>query len=346
MSSRWLAVLSPLALILWSAACPARAATRPRYGGTLRVEVRQAIESADPPQTGPGMADLAGAFAIARWEAGRSATYAAREDAAGGRPFPDAVEIQMGRPLRDQASDLDLGKTDVVELGPNEARRLASVRETLSSAPVRVVALVFGARVDDARVRQALALAVNRTAIHNVLLQGQGEISGALLPQWLSGYAFLFAVSADLARARMLAASAPPAARSFTLEVEDAALRPMADRLALNARDAGLAVSVIAPGQGRAPADARLLEARISSREGWPALAGVAAALGVAAPPRSDTPEELYAAERTLLEGFRVVPLFHLPDVYGVGPRVHGSGGISPLGEWRFESLWLEGGRP
>jgi hypothetical protein len=120
----------------------------------------------------------------------------------------------------------------------------------------------------------------------------------------------------------------------------------MADRIALNARDAGLAVSVTAPGQGRAAADARLVEARISSRDGGRALAGVAAALGAAAPPRADTPEELYAAECTLIEGFRVVPLFHLPDVYGVGARVHGGEGISPLGEWRFENLWLEGGRP
>lgn len=322
MSSRWLAVLSSLAVSLWGAALEARAATRPRYGGTLRVEVREAIESVDPPQTGPGMANLAGAFAITRWEAGRSALYSAEEGAAGGRPFVDAVEIEMGRSLREQATDLDLGKTDVVELGPNEARRLAAARRTWSSVPVRVVALVFGPRVDDVRVREAVALAVNRTAIHNVLLQGQGEISGALLPQWLSGYAFLFDAPADVARARALASAVPLAARSVTLGLEDATLRPVADRIALNARDAGLAVSVAAPG---APADIRLVEVRISSRDGWQALASVAAAL---------------------LEGFRVAPLFHLPDVYGVGPRVKGGGGITPAGEWRFEDLWLEGRRP
>jgi hypothetical protein len=41
-----------------------------------------------------------------------------------------------------------------------------------------------------------------------------------------------------------------------------------------------------------------------------------------------------------------VVPLFHLADVYGVAARVKGGPGISPLGEWRFENVWLEGGRP
>jgi ABC-type oligopeptide transport system substrate-binding subunit len=68
------------------------------------------------------------------------------------------------------------------------------------------------------------------------------------------------------------------------------------------------------------------------------------------APPRdlsaNASPEQNYAAERALLEGFRVIPLIHLPDVYGVGPRVKGGPGISPLGEWRFEDLWLEGARP
>jgi len=339
-SLRWLAVLSVVSGC--AAALPAAAATRPHYGGTLRVEVRGAVETADPPQTGPGMADLAAAFAIARWEAGRGAAYAAEENAAGGRPFLDAVEIVMGRALREQSADLDLGKADVVELGWNDARRLAAGRRTWTSAPVRIVTLVFGPRVDDARVREALALAVNRNAIHNVLLQGQGEISGALLPQWLSGYAFLFDMTADVARARTLAAGAPPAARNLTLGVDDATLRPMADRIALNARDAGLAVSVV---QG-AGADVRLTEVRIPSRDGARALAAVAEALGLPAPARSDTPEALYAAEHALRAGFRVVPLFHLPDVYGVGARVKGGGGISPLGEWRFENLWVEGGRP
>jgi ABC-type oligopeptide transport system substrate-binding subunit len=72
----------------------------------------------------------------------------------------------------------------------------------------------------------------------------------------------------------------------------------------------------------------------------------MAAALGLPEPPRAASPEALYAAERALLEGFRVIPLFHLPDVYGVNPRVKGGPGIAPLGEWRFENLWVEGGRP
>src|SRR5260370_15629639 len=129
----------------------------------------------------------------------------------------------MGRPLRDQAGDLDLGKADVVELGPNELRRQPADRRVWSSSAVRVLALLFNSRFDGARVREALALAVDRSAIHRVLLQRQGEISGALLPQWLSGYAFLFPAAAHRGRARPLAAGARPA----PLAAADAAPAPM-----------------------------------------------------------------------------------------------------------------------
>ena len=322
----------------------AAGATRPQYGGTLRVEVRQNAESPDPP------ALLGDGFTIARWEAGRLAVYEADENANGGRPFLAGVEIHLGRALRDQASDLDLGKADVVELGPNELRRQPAVRRVWSTSPVRVLALVFAPRFEDARVREALSLAVDRSAIHTVLLQRQGEISGALLPQWLSGYAFLFPAAADLGRARQLASGARP----ITLGVSGAAARPIAERIALNARDAGLAVSVTLQ---TANADVVLMELRIASAEPAKALAEIAAAVGLPAPAvglpaaarepsANPSPEQTYAAERALLEGFRVIPLIHLPDVYGVSPRVKGGPGIAPSGEWRFENLWLEGARP
>lgn len=337
MCSRWCAVLSAIAVVL-----PAVGATRPRYGGTLRVEVRESVETADPPQTGRGMADLGDAFTIARWEAGRLAVYSANENAAGGRPYLDSVEIQMARPLRDQAIDLEVGKADVVELGVNELRRTAAGRKTWTSAPVRLMALVFGSRVADPRVREALALAVDRSAIYNVLLQKQGEITAALLPQWISGYAFLFPTGVDINRARGLVAAVPAGARTFSLGVEDATLRPIAERVALNARDTGLAVAMA----GNGNADAKLVEVRIEFDDPARALAAVATALGLPEPARPDTPGALLEAERALLAGFRVIPLFHLPDAYAAGGRVKGGPGITPLGAWRFGDLWVEGNRP
>jgi peptide/nickel transport system substrate-binding protein len=341
MSSPSVAVLSAAAVTLGAFAA---AATRPHYGGVLRVEIREAIETPDPPQAGPGLGDLSPAFAINRWEAGSRAVFVADENAPHGRPFLDSVEVHMGRPLRDQSLALELGRADIVELGPAELRRQAPGRRVWSSSPVRVIGLAFASKVDDARLREALSLAVDRAAIHNVLLQRQGEISAALLPQWLSGYAFVFPVVQDLPRARSLLAGVPASARTLTLSVQDLALRPVADRIALNARDAGLNISVSAQ---NAAADLRLTEARVTSADPLRDLAALALAFGLPAPPlRADTPEALYTAERSLLDGFRVIPLFHLPVVYGVSPRVKGGPGITPLGEWRFENLWLDGGRP
>jgi peptide/nickel transport system substrate-binding protein len=320
-------------------ALSAGGATRPRYGGVLRVELHAPFESSDPPQSGPGMVDLSHGFSMSVWEGGRRAVFTADENAAGGRPFLDSVEIQLGRPFREQALDLETGKADLIELGSNEIRRAPAGRKTWSSQPVRIIALAFNPHMEDARIREALALAVDRATIWSVLLQRQGEPSAALLPQWLSGYAFLFSAAADLPRARSLAAGGRP----LTLGVTDPALRTIADRILLNARDAGIALTIAPAG---ANADVRLMEARVPSTDAARSLAALSAAFGLPESPRTDTPEAIYLAERALLEEHRVIPLVHLPDVYGVASRVKGGPGITPLGEWRFGDLWIEAPRP
>ncbi|HEV2446817.1 MAG TPA: hypothetical protein VGS58_12885, partial [Candidatus Sulfopaludibacter sp.] len=120
------------------------------------MEMREAIETPDPPQMGPGMADLSGAFNITRWEAGAHAVFAADENAPGGRPFLDGVEVTMGRPLREQSIDIESGRADIVELTPAELRRQAASRKIWTSSPVRVMALVVAPRIEDARLREAL----------------------------------------------------------------------------------------------------------------------------------------------------------------------------------------------
>jgi hypothetical protein len=88
--------------------------------------------------------------------------------------------------------------------------------------------------------------------------------------------------------------------------------------------------------------DVRLVETRVGSGDAPHALASVAAAFGLGEPGPVRNPEELYNAERALLEGFRAIPLFQLPDIYGAGPRVHGGAVITAVGDWRFDSLWVD----
>ncbi|HEY7390909.1 MAG TPA: ABC transporter substrate-binding protein [Bryobacteraceae bacterium] len=325
-----------------------RAAERPHYGGTLRVEIRASIETPDPPQTGIAIPDLASAFSVTRWEGGRLAAFAANEDAPGGRPYLDSIGIQMARPHREQAIDLELGRADIVELGVGQTlspanRTSPSARRIWTSEPVRLLALAFSPQVTDPRLREAVALAVDRAAIHNVLFQRAGEIAGSLLPQWISGYAFLFPTTADPQKARTLAGGLPPPLRTLSLSFTDPEWRAVAERIAVNARDAGISIST---GQAIAKADLRLVEVRIPSSDPGQALAALAAAFAFPEPPNAATTEMLLAAERSYLANFKVIPLFHLPYIYGVGPRVRGGPGITPLGEWRFENLWLEPERP
>jgi ABC-type transport system substrate-binding protein len=291
-----------------------------------------------------------GPFRLASWEPGRRATLAASADYWGGRAFVDAIELQMGRGLREQLVDLEIGKTDIAELGPAELRRAAEHgRAVWSSAPLHLIALVFApGHAADPRLREALALSIDRAAMHSVLLQKQGEITAALLPQWLSGYAFAFPTAPDPARARGLTAELPASARVLALSYDPAipAGRAICERVAVNARDAGLTVQV-AP--QNAKADLNLVEVRLPSLNAVRALVDIGPSIGLEAlQPVGPTPEALYESERRLLEDFRAIPLFQLPDLYGAAGRVHvfQPPAITRMGDWRFENIWLSGAAP
>jgi hypothetical protein len=79
-------------------------------------------------------------------------------------------------------------------------------------------------------------------------------------------------------------------------------------------------------------------------------LARITAALGVSGSPLAPQvpPEALYATERGLVDGFWVIPLFHLPEIYGSSARVRtwATPGLSRLGAWHFEDLWIDEAKP
>ena len=239
-----------------------------------------------------------GPFRSTTFDPGRRAAFAANGDYWGGRPFLDAIEVQLGRGLRDQLADLELGKADVVEAAPTDLRRASGGgRAIWSSADVSLIALAFAhapGSGDASTLREALALSIDRAAMHTVLLQKQGEVSAALLPQWISGYAFAFPTTPDLPRARALLSTLAPAARTLTLTYDPSLreARSLAERVAVNARDAGLAVQV-SPQNPRA--DVRLVEVRLASLDPAQALGEFAAALGLQAPDRPrQTPPRLF----------------------------------------------------
>jgi hypothetical protein len=115
--------------------------------------------------------------------------------------------------------------------------------------------------------------------------------------------------------------------------------------VAVNARDAGLTVQVVPQGQ---PADVRLVERRVHDVDAARALPRLAALFWQNGWVAFGPVQALYESERRLLEDYRVIPLFYLPDLYAAGPRVrvYTAPAVSRLGDWRFDNVWLAGTAP
>ena len=259
----------------------------------------------------------------------------------------------MGVDFQQQANAISFGQADVVELPASQVRRAAQrgVR-TASSDPVELFALVFDASrpaVQDARLRQAISLSIDRASIADVILQKQGVSAGGLLPNWISGYAHLFPATSDLPRAKdLLAASGRELSRSMPLvlfyDSGDAEAHAVADRVAVNLREVGIKVQVsgqMADGKTKpAAADMRLVRHRIAAPDPAAALSELLNSLGEAAATDLETPEQIYAAERAPIDAFRVIPLVHVSESYGLSPQVRDW--MPPRwGGWQLEDVWL-----
>jgi peptide/nickel transport system substrate-binding protein len=259
-----------------------------------------------------------GPFHMADWQPGKKLTLAAEEGYWRGRPYLDGIEIEMGKSYRDQMTALELGKTDMVEVAADQAHRASlEGRRLANSRPMELLALVFAHDAktpEENSLREALALSVERGSIGSVLLQGAGQPAAAILPNWMSGYGFAFSAEADLSRARHLREQV----RTIPLwtlgyDGSDAVARLIAERIALNARDAGLTLQPTAT----ATADVALARISLLSSDPRVALADVATRAGFNAGTKEDgSVQELYSSERAALATQRIIPLFHLPVSY------------------------------
>ena len=88
-------------------------------------------------RTANGLPVGTGAFLVAAWQPGKSLKLAASEQSWAGRPFVDAVEIEFGKSLRDQAIALELDKTDMIETAPQGA--VGSQRHDASASSLTLV---------------------------------------------------------------------------------------------------------------------------------------------------------------------------------------------------------------
>jgi hypothetical protein len=213
-----------------------------------------------------------------------------------------------------------------------------------SSSPVELLALLFtrdAASADEKLLREALALSVERGSIRNVLLQGAGQAAGGILPNWMSGYGFVFPVEADLPRARQergQVRGGPTWILGY--DGSDPLARLLAERIALNAKDAGL---ILQPAPA-ATAELRLMRIPLAAPDPWIALAGVATFAGLPTAKTHDGVEDLYALEVGMLATQRLIPLFHLSVSYASATSLK-SWTLRPDGSFSLADAWLASSR-
>lgn len=285
-----------------------------------------------------------GPFRIANWQPGKVLELAASETCWAGRPFVDTVHIELGRSPRDQMLAFQLGKADLVELSADQiAKANGEGHDVRVSLPTELLALVAapGRAAEDAPVREALSVAIDRKAMQSVLLRGGSEATASALPSWMSGDAFLFSVQPDVARARHLLSSVKrTSALTLSYEGGDPLARLIAERIALNAREAGLQVQTV---PSAANANLRLTRTMLPSPDPRTALREIARALGANVEVGNGSPQEIYAAEKELLEGSTLIPLFHIPVVSLAAEHVR-NWTPDKLGSWPLAAVSLDAG--
>jgi peptide/nickel transport system substrate-binding protein len=281
-----------------------------------------------------------GAFRVADFQPGKLLKLAANEESWAGRPFADAVEVELGRSLRDQAIALELGKTDVIETLPQPPALNIGPQRVRTSLPVELMALVFPAnsKAPDTRVRDALALAIDRKPIQSVLLKGAGEPAASILPNWMTGYSGVFPAQANIQRAKVILADSRQPALTLSYDPRDPQAQLIAERIALNAREVGITLQVSLSGA----ADVSLVRIVLPSSDPATSLREAARELRLQQPLiHGNSVDDLFPAERGLLDGHAVIPLFHLPVASAAGARVR-NWQPGRTGDWNLSGIWLE----
>jgi peptide/nickel transport system substrate-binding protein len=169
------------------------------------------------------------------------------------------------------------------------------------------------------KLRAAIAAAVDRGALYNVIFQRQGELTASLLRQKISGYSFLFPTDRDLNKVHDLRGGL--AAGPLTMSAEgDGAMQLSAQRIALNLREAGFNVQMVPADSLHA--DLVLRRFLVSGRDPAPALERILWDAGAFTPVMEQTSADFYKREQSMLSNYRIIPLLDLPVGYASGARV------------------------
>jgi hypothetical protein len=290
------------------------AAAAPNLGGTLRVQLRE-LPSVTAGQSWPDEA-----FTVASDLApGKRIRLEANLQAPKGRPFVDAIEIT---PTGSGTA------ADVIELAPTTPVRSLPEGYRLWTAPPRELIAISGDL--SSLIRSALSLSIDRSSLASVLLQRRAHPAWLMLPDWLTGYAQVFATERDVPKASSLLSAVRLAPLDLGYPANDPLLRLIAERVALNAREAGILL--------RPKAGATTLTLKRLDFAGSDPLTALGIMLGTSA--RLPELQSVLDAERELTGEGGFLPLVHLQRSWALSPRVR-MYRTNDSGDLSFPDLWL-----
>jgi Bacterial extracellular solute-binding proteins, family 5 Middle len=361
------------------AAVPAFTSRRPRYGGTLLVELGAVVNSVDPSvasanpeeeraklqiesliydhRNADGSFSDPGPFHLVEWEPGKHLIVGASKDYKRGRPFLDAIDFQLGRSAANRLVDIELDKTDMIDVPADQARRAAERGVRISgSKPDELIALVFirsDEQTGDHRFREAISRSIDRPAIVNFILQKEGEPGGGLLPQWSSGTAFLFSTARDLDGAKKLRSEIGPSPKfGLGYDADDPQLRAIAERIAVNTWEAGVPITTepISKPELLSKIAMRLDRLDMPSPDPRATLVEFLDQLHIPAAaddadeglPDPATPQQIYDREAAVIQTYSVIPIAWIPHVYALSPRVRDWNPPGPGEPWPLADVWLD----
>jgi peptide/nickel transport system substrate-binding protein len=128
-----------------------------------------------------------GLFRFANWQAGQSVTLQANPDAPEGRPAPDRLVLRFVPDMNAAMTELLSNQGDLLKIPPDQRERVqAAGNVELRNAPrLRPAWIAWNTDrppVDDVRVRQAVLMAIDRTALAQALFGGTGEPALSPIP--------------------------------------------------------------------------------------------------------------------------------------------------------------------
>ena len=236
-----------------------------------------------------------GPFRVARWEVGKAATLVANEEHWKKMEKAGSVEIQMGRDLRVLGQDLHRGKADGTDasIGATDVRRMKRGGRNAALVSTRNVPRRPCAKPSRSRsTKWSFAGSAQRPrGISPGSLPG-----GSAVTHFCSTVRGMWPGHANWRQA--------PRRSTSPMTGGIGVYRSIGERISVNAMEAGITMR---PGNGMA--DVRLVMIPVTSHDELAALADIAVVLkapfSFAAAPRG-------AERAALLDGFRVIPLFHL----------------------------------